>query len=574
MNKHLFKYRLLLFFKFISILLEAILALVIAFLMGYTTDCIMNKDLNQLMKSVGLLAIVMVAQFIIIYMYVYSQGKFVKFSIKDFKDSLFNSIINYDIKRFNSESTASYISTLTTDINIIEKKYYNSIFEIFNNITLLIGGIACMLYIHPLMAACVVGTGLFMLLIPVIFNKTLGTRQKNYSTGMENFRVTTQDNLSGFEIIKSFNIAEKFFSRFTEVNNKSEEAKMKFNNFSQSINETCKFLSLLIQLALTGMGVFFVLKGELTFGLCISSVQLMNYILEPMSALSGNISVYKSVKPIKDKLFNILNNADDKGCDEKGEELLGFNESIEFKDINFSYTEERKILDGISFKINKGEKYAIVGGSGCGKSTLVKLLLRFYDNYTGTIKIDNKDVKTLNPSSLYEYICPIEQKVYMMQDTIENNIKLYKDYNSQLVQDAIEKSGLSDLVKSLDNGIKTVITEDGGNFSGGESQRISIARALVRQTPILILDEATSSLDSMNAYNIENSIISIKDLTCMVVTHKLNSDILSKYDKIIVLKDGKVEEMGSFEELIEKKEYFYSLYNVTTNISYGKEYVG
>ena len=291
-----------------------------------------------------------------------------------------------------------------------------------------------------------------------------------------------------------------------------------------------------------------------------------------MSSLSSNIGMFKSVKPIIEKLDNLINKRN--VAHKNYEELKGFMDFIEFKDVDFSYTKERKILNGISFKINKGEKCALVGGSGCGKSTLIKLLLRFYDDYTGTITIDGKDVKNISPSSLYKCICPIEQKVYMMQDTIENNIKLYKEYSDEAVQYAIDNTGLSELIRSLDEGIKTVITEDGSNFSGGESQRISIARPLVRHTPVLILDEATSSLDNINAYNIEKSIVSIKDLTCVEVTHKLNKDILRRYDKVIVLKDGKVVEMGSFDELIDRKQYFYSLYNVTANNADKNQYVG
>ncbi|SHK46492.1 ATP-binding cassette, subfamily C [Hathewaya proteolytica DSM 3090] len=563
MEKHLFKHKFLLISKFTWGLMETIVSLVAAFFMGYIVDCIVDKDLKKLMWGIAILITLMLVQFIVIYMYRYLEGKFIKASIKDLKDVVFDSVINYDVKRFNSESTASYISNLTTDMDIISKKYYRSVFEIFENLTLLIGGVAYMIFIHPLMAAIVVGMGLFMLLIPTFMGKALGRKQKSYSDSMEEFRTITQDNLSGFEVIKSFNIGSMVFHKFFNANKKSEKAKMKYNNTTQVLDSSCEFLNSLIQTGLTGVGIFLVLKGKMTLGVCISAIQLMNYILQPMSSLSRNISMFKSVKPIIAKLDGLLR----KGTKEHKnyEELQGFEKSIEFQDVCFSYTEERKILDGISLKINKGEKCAIVGGSGCGKSTLIKLLLGFYDDYTGTITIDGKDVKDISPSSLYQYICPIEQKVYMMQDTIENNIKLYKEYSPEAVQYAIDNTGLSDLIGSLDQGIKTLVTEDASNFSGGESQRISIARALVKHTPVLILDEATSSLDNINAYNIEKSLMSIKDLTCVEVTHKFNKDILRRYDKVIVLKDGKVVEIGTFDELIDRKQYFYSLYNVTAN---------
>ncbi|WP_415340233.1 ATP-binding cassette domain-containing protein, partial [Clostridium perfringens] len=201
--------------------------------------------------------------------------------------------------------------------------------------------------------------------------------------------------------------------------------------------------------------------------------------------------------------------------------------------------------------------------SGSGKSTIIKLLLNYYNDFDGEITIDNISSKDIKPSSLYKMISIIHQNVFMFDGSIKDNITLFENFDELKVEEAIKFSGLNSLVNSLDNGYNSSVGENGQNISGGEKQRIAIARSIIRKTPILVLDEATSSLDNETGYNIENSILSIPKLTCLVITHKLIKDLLIKYDGIIVIQNGTVVEFGNFDELIDMKGYFYSLYNIS-----------
>ena len=212
--------------------------------------------------------------------------------------------------------------------------------------------------------------------------------------------------------------------------------------------------------------------------------------------------------------------------------------------------------------IGKGEKVAIVGRSGSGKSTLLRLILRYYDNYNGEILIDGMNSEDIKLSSIYKMMSIIQQNVFMFDDNIGSNIALYGDYSDEEIDKAILNSGLKSLIDSLPNGKNSSVGENGSNLSGGEKQRVSIARALIKNTPIILLDEATASLDAETSYEIENSLLNIEGLTSFVVTHKLNPELLKKYDKIVVLESGEIIETGSFEELMEKKEFFYSLYSL------------
>ncbi|MEF9953559.1 MAG: ATP-binding cassette domain-containing protein, partial [Clostridium sp.] len=238
---------------------------------------------------------------------------------------------------------------------------------------------------------------------------------------------------------------------------------------------------------------------------------------------------------------------------------------IEVKAVKFSYTEDRKALNDINLVFEKNKKYAIVGESGCGKSTLIKLIMRYYNDYEGTITIDDKDLKSIYSMDLYKIISMIQQNVFMFDDSIKENIRLFSNHSDEDVIKSCERAGIIGLINTLDKGINSLVGENGNRLSGGEKQRIAIARALINNTKVLILDESTSALDNETAYNLEKSLLQLEDLTMIVVTHKLIKNILIDYDEIIVMKDGYVIEKGSFDELINLKGYFYSLYYIQSD---------
>lgn len=212
--------------------------------------------------------------------------------------------------------------------------------------------------------------------------------------------------------------------------------------------------------------------------------------------------------------------------------------------------------------MEKGKKYAFVGMSGSGKSTILKLLLKQYEDFKGSILIDNINFSEINRSDIYDLISIIHQNVFLFDNTVENNITLFTDYPKVEINSAIKLSGLNDLIENLSKGVESLVGENGNLISGGEKQRISIARALIRKTPILILDEAMASLDNETAYSIENTVLNMENITAIVVMHRLTENLLKKYDKIFTLKNGQIIEEGTFEELINLNGYFYNLFSI------------
>ncbi|MPM91006.1 Lipid A export ATP-binding/permease protein MsbA [bioreactor metagenome] len=303
-------------------------------------------------------------------------------------------------------------------------------------------------------------------------------------------------------------------------------------------------------------------KQNISVGTAIIIIQLSTHIVGPVKTSISLINQIKSVSLIANKIESILETSN---YNNESVSLESFDESIKIKNLSFSYTEERKALENINLTLEKDKKYAIVGESGCGKSTLIKLLMRYYNDYDGEIIIDNKDIKSIYSSNLYKNISMIQQNVFMFDDTIKENIRLFSNHTDEKVLDTCKRAGIINLIERLPNGIDSLVGENGNKLSGGEKQRIAIARSLINDTKILILDESTSALDNETAYNLENSLLSLEELTLIVVTHKLIKSILLKYDEIIVMKEGKVIEKGSFESLINLKGYFYSLYYIQSD---------
>ena len=338
-----------------------------------------------------------------------------------------------------------------------------------------------------------------------------------------------------------------------------ETSKKKYSILEGIIRGFSLSFSVTIYLGVLLLGGYLMYKKSITVGTAIFIIQLSTHIVGPVKLSISLINQIRSVAMIADKIEEILEDTHD---DFENTKLENFSKSICIENLNFSYTEERKALDNINLTFDKNKKYVIVGESGSGKSTLIKLLMRYYNDYEGKISIDNLNIKNIYSSDLYKNISMIQQNVFMFDDSIKENIRLYSNHDDKDILNACERSGLNKLINKLPHGINSLVGENGNKLSGGEKQRIAIARALINNTQILILDESTSALDNETAYNLENSLLNLENLTLITVTHKLIKNILNRYDEIIVMKNGKIIEKGNFEDLINIKGYFYSLYTI------------
>lgn len=559
MKKYLFKQKMLFICAVIFIILKCSTNIILAFVLQRVIDIAYKGTLTQLIKILIFCAGFAAFEALTCFIRDLFKTNYIKKTLITLKNDIFNKIINKNIENFNEENSAQYISILSNDINIVEQDYFGSIFNIIENSFNFIFGTIALIAINIYIAIAIFTLGSIMMLIPVIFRKRLSLYKKNYSDSLSAYTVKIKDIFSGFEVIKSFNIENKTKQEYSKSNYNVENTKRKSNILDSEVNNLSGVLSNLMFFGSLLIGSYFVIKGILTIGYMMASVQLINYIFYPMSVISTYIGKIKSVKTIDEKLSKILN---EQNVQEDGMEKASIEKGITYENVVFSYDNMNNILKGFSAEIKSGKKYVIVGASGCGKSTIIRLLMRYYDNYSGNIRIDGIDNRDIKASSLYNIISIIHQNVFMFDSSIKDNITLFGSYSDDELNRAVKLSGLEEVIENHNSNINSKVGENGCYLSGGEKQRVAIARAIIKNTPVLILDEATSSLDNKTSYSIENSILALDYLTCIVVTHKLISGLLKKYDAIIAIKNGVVEEIGTFDELMDNKGYFYSLYNV------------
>ena len=555
--KYLFKYKLLFFTRVLTISLAALSVICFDFMMGFIVDIFSNGETEKFVP------IILASIFLIILLFVtecvdgYVMSSYIKNTVNYLRCDIFTKILNKDMKDFFLDNSGKYISILYNDIKIIEDSLLNNIFLVISSFISFIISLLFLFSISPSIVIFIVIFGILGFVIPNALSKKLIIEKNNYSHNLEEITSVTKDLFSGFEVIKGFNIGSKINTIFKNSSNTVESTKKKCSILESIIKGFSLSFSVTVYLGVLILGGYLMYKGEISVGTAIIIIQLSTHIVGPVKTSISLINQIKSVSLIADKIDEILYDS----CEDIEEvSLPKFENSIEVKNLDFSYTNDRKALNNINLTFEKNKKYAIVGESGCGKSTLIKLLMRYYKDYNGDILIDNKDIHKIFSNDLYKNMSMIQQNVFMFDDSIKENIKLFANYSDEEVLSICDRSGLSNLISRLPDGINSLVGENGNRLSGGEKQRIAIARSLINNTKILILDESTSAFDNETAYNLESSLLSINDLTLIVVTHKLIKNILLNYDEIIVMKDGMVIEKGSFDYLISLKGYFYSLY--------------
>ena len=302
-------------------------------------------------------------------------------------------------------------------------------------------------------------------------------------------------------------------------------------------------------LALTGYG--------LSAGTVLVFVQLLNFVIQPVGAIPQAMAECKAARALIQKAANALS----ENLREEGQVIkAGLDRGITLQDLSYAYEPEKPILQNVNMTFQAGKSYALVGASGSGKSTMLNLLMASDPRYSGSIRFDEAELRTLSSASLYEMVSVIQQNVFVFNASIRDNITMFSDFPGEDVDRAIRQSGLSALIEA--RGEDYLCGENGNGLSGGEKQRISIARSLLRKSQVLLVDEATAALDAQTAYQVSSAILDLEDLTRIVVTHALDESLLSRYDCILTLKNGRIAEAGTFRELMEKKGFFYSLYTV------------
>ena len=483
------------------------------------------------------------------------RNKLVRQIMSRYKNKVFKSILDRDYREFSKEKSGKFISILTENMKKIEQDYLHQYFNISKNISLMIFSLVAMFIGNWFLTLLVIIASIIPMMISGFIGQKSASLQNSSMIADQKYLAKVKDILAGFLVIKSFNVKEAIGQDYKNESEKLDEIYFIKGKFDVLSNVISQLSGMIVFLVAFGGGMYLVFNGYTTIGSVTAIVQLVNFVVMPLNEIGMGMSKFREGQAT-------LNSFEVKDVIElqTGKMKEYFDDVISFSNVDFSYPNaEEKIFNNLSLQIKKGEKIAIVGMSGSGKSTLLNLLLRFYDVTSGYISIDNQDLQAISSESLYNLMTIVQQDVYIFDDTLKANITLNQFFTDEEIKQAVQQSGLESYVLENESGLQALCGENGSNLSGGQKQRVSIARALIRKTPILLLDEATSSLDNKVTTEIENSILEIQDLTVLVVTHKLNKSMLKKYNRILFMKNGVIVEDGSFGNLMDRKGEFYKL---------------
>ena len=539
----------------ISMVILSAYNLIISWLLQKIIDLAAGIDKTPFYQ-LALVSLVSFIVFIVFYfIFRYAHPKFLQILSTSYKDLLFSKILRNNSRMVSEIGSGQVLSKLSNDLKSIEENYFDFYITLIDIGISFIGAIVLMLWYSPVLTMVAIALSILPLLVSIPASKEITRTEKNLSKENAGFMEFMRDTLSGYSVIKSFQAESELEGRFHEENVKIEKAKF-FRRFAEeNINLLSTAASVVMRLGVFLFGAWLSLSNRhITPGIVLAFLQLLTFVITPIEkipSLFANRKAARSLIAQTEELFY------EKPDEQEKIEINTLRSAIEVQNLSFSYENTEKALQAISLTFHAGKKYAIVGASGSGKSTLFKLLTKYSNEYDGNILFDGIELRNITYSSLSEIISEVQQNVFVFHDSIYNNICLYKKISEEKFDYVIQKSGLSSLIQQ--KGKNFSCGANGSKLSGGEKQRISIARALLRNASVLLMDEASSALDEKTADEIMNSILDMPDITSLVITHRLNSTLLKKYDGIFVLHHGKIVEFGAFDELMKNKGLLYSL---------------
>ena len=542
----------------IMTIVMSFLNLMISWLIQQIMDSMANQNMQAVVRCAWIAASVVIAYTVANAVYRAVYPRFLQRAMQQYRDYAFSRLTQKSLRSFSKEGTALYVSALTNDCTSIENNYLAATFTLIELLFCFLGALIMMLYYSPVMLVLAVALSFLPVAVSMTAGNRLTEQEKEISKKNERFVSIVNELLSGFTVIKSFRAETQASHLFSQRNEQAEEAKKNKRRTEQLISLLANDAGIIAQMGIFLAGAWLAISGKgVTAGVVIVFVQLMNYILNPISQVPLLWSNRKAAIALMEKLSDALS---ENVREEGREKLNGFSEKIEVKDLTYGYEPESHVLKDLDVQFDAGKSYAIVGGSGSGKSTLLNLLMGSSSNYQGEICIDSVSIKNIESESLYQLMTSVQQNVFVFNDTIRNNVTMFHEFSDKEVTLALERSGLSEFIEK--RGEDFVCGENGANLSGGERQRISIARALLRKSPIILVDEATAALDAATARAVSFSILNLVGMTRIVVTHRLEEAILRRYDKILVMKNGTICEQGNFDTLMQQKGQFYSLFQI------------
>lgn len=555
------KNKILIFFTVLAYIGDSLLNIILSWYLQVLLDT-MSRNVKEDLFNLTLLFLIFILILIVIMIIKYfSYPRFLEKAMLQYRDQVFHDLLTKNVATFSNEKTATYLSGFTNDMISIKDNYLKNIFNFIQLIIMLIGSLGLMFYYNVYLTLIAILLSILPMLSSILLGGKLGEKERIVSESNEVYVSSLKDILTGFPTIKTFQTEKDVHQQFNTISQTLEENRKNTNKTKELIEGIGSLTGIIAQVGVMLIGAYFVItdSNNLTIGMVIAFTNLMNLVIQPLAVIPKILGERKAAKELIVKLAKNLNN----NIVENGTKVLekGANPPIiRMKNVSYYHEGGNIGVSNVSFKLDSGKIYGIVGGSGSGKSTLLNLIMKSKPNYSGEIFLDDLELQKLTSQSLYNSISLIQQEVFLFDTTIENNVTMFKEFPQKEIAKALSIPGLSKLIEL--KGKDFLVGENGKNLSGGERQRIAIARALIRDNSVILVDEVTSALDNHTAQQINETLINLQGTTRIIVTHRFENQILDQFDEILVMKNGRLVEVGSFKNLMNQKGYFYSLYTV------------
>lgn len=506
------------------------LAVVLQFFKGDVLDFALAKDTNNTLKYGILLISFILGECLFFYLYKRCSAKYVAGCARLLKRDLFESILHHDFISYKAHSKGAYIAKLTNDADAVKDRRFLMLPMFFDVLfTILFVGSA-LFFLDWRLALITIVLLTTPLYIPKLIEKRLQNAQTEYLKLVEQTLSKVNDWLNGFEIIKNFSIERQILKRFDEANGLASNMMLKNSRLSATAQIMTTLISYLSYFIVLAFAAWLVLIGEFSAGDFFIAIGMIDQLSYPMISLAEIISQLVAIRPACTEMERFISEAPEKAF---AHPLLHVQNGIRYRNVSFAYPGSEPILRGFAFDAEAGKRYLIKGPSGCGKTTAVNLLLRYYHVDSGSIEIDGTPIDCYD--STYGCMTVVRQDAILFCDTLRNNLTMYRDIPDERLIGLLERLALHKFANK--EALDSVITENGANLSGGEKKRICLARALLRDTDVLILDEPLANLDASTASKIEDLLLSIRGKLMLVVSHQFSEEKLSQFDGVIAMRN-------------------------------------
>ncbi len=558
---HIGRYKFVLFFSIVLAAVSVILTLYIPILTGEAVDCILGPgavDFAGIMEILKKMTVIIIVTAIVQWLMNTCNNKIAYQVVRDVRDEAFKKLQILPLGYLDAHPHGDITSRIIADVDQFSDGLLMGFTQLFTGIVTIMGTLVFMFSINvSTTVVVVILTPLSFFIAGFIAKRTFNMSKLQSETRGE--QTALIDEMIGNEkVVKAFNHENKAMEQFEEINGRLEKASVKAIFFSSLTNPCTRFVNSLVYAGVGILGAFLAIKGRISVGQLTSFLSYANQYTKPFNEISGVVTELQTALACAGRVFEFIEEEPQIPEADNAIVLKEPRGRITMENVNFSYTSEQKLIQNFHLEVSPGQRVAIVGPTGCGKTTVINLLMRFYDVNSGRIKVDGVDIRDMTRKSLRDSFGMVLQDTWLHAGTIRENIVMGKpDAPDEEVMAAAKAAHAHSFIKRLPMGYDTVITEDGGSLSQGQKQLLCITRVMLCLPPMLILDEATSSIDTRTEIRISKAFNTMmKGRTSFIVAHRLST--IREADIILVMKDGNIIEQGNHETLLKKKNGFYA----------------